>query len=751
MPIGSFTKKTLAGLLVIAAQSAVAQPVLEEIVVTATKRAVDEMDTPLSMEAMTGDKIEESGIGDLADLSTIVPNVHINEGYTAGSVNVRGMGSGTDRGFEQSVALFVDDVYQPRSRQYRATFFDVERVEVMRGPQAVLFGLNATAGTINVLSAKTLPGDENFLKLTAGYESEYSGYTASAIAGGTLGDRLGVRLAVKQSDSGDGWYENLATGEEETWHENTTVRLTGVFDATDSLRVTAKYESAESDTFGDISEGYGVVNQAIGGGRTLDWERNSSVVSLRGLTNDHGFFVDSDNFMLSAEYTMDDHVLTAILGYSDSETTMATTAQVTPEGGAQLYIEEYEQTSLELRLASSTDRPFSYIAGLYVSDSDNLQHYDTNFGPFLLGAPGLSLIRGQENNIDTEVLSAYFSGTYEISDNLRVVAGLRYSDEEKSSDTLGVRPDNGGECGFYISDGTGNFAFAAPFPCTPAEFAKDTRSSDNWMPEVIVQYDFNEDTVGYVKANRSAKSGGFATSASVAPNAFEYDDEVATAYELGLKTRFWDGRGEVNAAIFHTKFEDLQVNTFVRDPNDPASFISGIDNAAELTSEGIELEVNLAATEWLTVGAAVGYLDTEYKDYDGANCYPGEVSDSPTIPGQCDKSGDSAPFAPEYSGSIFADFYFPLNDAISLSGGVTMAFSDEYYTNGVLDPTAEQDSYEKFDAHLGVVSSDDKWAVRLIGRNLTDEAVLGVTQDIVGHVGFINAPRTITLQGTYSF
>ena len=751
MARGLFTKKLLAVLLAIAAQSALAQPVLEELVVTATKRAVNEMDTPLSMEAVTGDRIEETGIRDLADISTIIPNVHINEGYTAGSVNIRGMGSGTDRGFEQSVALFVDDVYQPRSRQYRASFFDMERVEVMRGPQAVLFGLNATAGTINVFSAKTLPGDENFLKVTAGYESEYSGHTVSAVAGGTLGERAGIRLAVEQSDSGDGWYENIATGEDETWNENTTVRLTGVFDVTDDLRVTAKFENAEADTLGDITEGYGATNQAIGGGPDLDWVRNSSVVSLRGLTDDHGFFVESDNFVLNAEYTMENHVLTAILGYSDSETTMATTAQVTPEGGAQLYIEEYEQTSFELRLASSTDGAFSYIAGLYVSESDNLQHYDTNFGPFLLGAPGLSLIRGHKNNIDTDVLSVYFSGTYEVSDHLRVTAGLRYSDEEKSSDTLGVRPDNGGDCGFYISDGTGNFTFAAPFPCTAAEFPKDTRSSDNLMPEIIVQYDFNDDMVGYAKANRSAKSGGFATSASVAPNAFEYDDEIATAFEIGLKTRFWGGRGEVNAAIFHTTFEDLQVNTFVRDPNDPANFISGIDNAAELTSQGIELEVNLAATERLTVGAAVGYLDAEYEEYDGANCYPGEASDSPTIPGQCDKSGEDSPFAPELSGSIFADFYLPVSDKINLAGGITMAFSSEYFTNGVLDPTAEQDSYERFDARIGLVSADDKWSVRLIGKNLNDEAVLGVTQDIVGHVGFINAPRTVTLQGTYNF
>jgi iron complex outermembrane receptor protein len=740
----------MAPAVLIGSQLALAQgAVLEEVVVTATKRAVNQMDTPLSLEVFTGANLERGGLTDLADISMLTPNVNISEGYTAGSVNIRGMGSGTDRGFEQSVALFVDDVYNPRSRQYRAAFFDMDRVEVMRGPQAVLFGLNATAGTISVISAKTQPGDEFSLKLIGEYETEYSGYKTSAVIGGSPTDNIGLRLAVEYGDSGDGYYENQATGKDETWNESLIVRGVGVFDLTENLRITAKAETVSNDQLGDNHEGYGVVQGAIGGDSKLDWKRVSNVVSLKGMTDKHGMYVDTETFMLNAEYTMGDHVFNAIASYSDAETQMATTAAVPLEGGAQNYFEDFEQVSGELRVSSPTEGSFSYIAGLYVSSSDNQQQYETNFGPFLVGSPGISLIRGQGNQIDTDVLSAYFSGTYNLTDNFRVIGGVRYSDEEKSSDTTAENMRNGRECGLYSSDGLGGFTFLQAAACINTEWAKETRSSDNWMPELILQYDLSQSTVGYAKVNRSVKSGGIATSADAPADKRIYDDEQATSFEVGLKSRFWDGRAEANVAVFYTEFEDLQVNTFVR--VDETTFLSGIDNAAEVTTQGVELELNASVTDWLVLGTSLGYLDAQYDDYDGANCYSGETPNSETVLGKCDKSGSDTPLAPEFSGSVSANINVPVFADLFLTAGVVMGFSSSYFTEGTLDPTSKQDSYERWDANIGIAPGDDKWSLRVIGKNLSEEAILGSTQDIVGHVGFINAPRTVALQGIYSF
>jgi outer membrane receptor protein involved in Fe transport len=226
----------------------------------------------------------------------------------------------------------------------------------------------------------------------------------------------------------------------------------------------------------------------------------------------------------------------------------------------------------------------------------------------------------------------------------------------------------------------------------------------------------------------------------------EYDDEKATTLELGLKSRFWDGRAELNIAVFSTEFEDLQVNTFVVEGT---NVISGIDNAAEVTSEGAEIEFNILPTDWLALRASVGFLDATYDSYTQANCYVGETPDDP-ITGGCDKSGQDTPFSPETSGSVSADIDVPVG-GIRFIGGITLGFSSDYFTEGTLDPAAQQESYERWDARIGVADDEDRWSVSLIGKNLSEEAVVGVTQPLVGYVGFINEPRTLMLRGTVNF
>lgn len=723
---------------------------LNVIVVTATKRETTTIDAPISLAAVSGDAIEQGGITDIADLTQSIPNVNIGEGYTAGSVNIRGLGSGSDRGFEQSVALFVDEVYMPRSRQYRAALFDVERVEVLRGPQAVLYGLNATAGTITVTSASNQGGDPLFAEVAAGYEFEYDGFETQAIVGGGLSDTVGIRLATRYTDNGDGFYLNQATGLRETSTEELVVRGTLVFDVGEGSQISAKATYSESDQFGDNGELYGPLAAILTGDGELDWVRNTNLVSLQGLTDDHGFFVDALNLALRGDFEIGTHTLTGILGYTDTDVKMATTALVAAEGGAQNYTEQFDQFSAEVRLASDPSARFSYIAGVYYANSDNQQQYETNFGPFLLGSPGLSLLRAQQNNIDVETISPFVSGTFSVTDQFRVIGGLRYSHETKSSDTQDAQLERGEPCGFYISDGTGNFTFAAPFACVPIPAPLTERSSGNWMPEVILQYDLADETVLYGRFGTSVKSGGFATSSTDLASR-EYDDEKATTFEVGIKSRFLDNRAQVAVSVFRTEFDDLQVNTFVRDPNDPAAFISGIDNAAKVTSQGFEVEASVLPVDWLTLSGSLGYLDTTFDEFPAANCFSGATPNSTTVPGQCDLSGRPTPFSPEFSGSLAADFDIEVSSSMRLVAGANMSFSSSHFTEGTLDPAAVQPSYQRYDARIGLAGMDDEWSISLIGKNLSNEPILSASQPIVGNVGFINAPRTIMLRGTLRF
>ncbi|NIQ94363.1 MAG: TonB-dependent receptor plug domain-containing protein [Desulfuromonadales bacterium] len=234
-------------LLATAATSALAQEaesedrMLEEITVTATKRAESVQDIAMSIQAISGESLSNFAIDNLQDLSASVPNYSVGDTLTVSQITMRGLGSGEDRGFETPVSTFKDGIYLPRARQTRSPFFDVDRVEILRGPQAVLFGLNSTAGAIAVHGALNRPGDEFEATITGEYEMEYGGYRGRLTAGGSLGETVGIRVAVEGLDSGDGWLQNSISGDQGAI-DHTLARLSLVWEPTDNVTLVARYE-----------------------------------------------------------------------------------------------------------------------------------------------------------------------------------------------------------------------------------------------------------------------------------------------------------------------------------------------------------------------------------------------------------------------------------------------------------------------------------------------------------------------------
>ena len=219
-----FSRTLLATAVTLALPSLATAQQLEEVVVTATKRAETTQDIPMSVQAISGEALESFAISDLGDLATTIPNFSIGDGVTTNLITMRGMGSGEDRSFEQSVSMFVDGIYMPRSRQTRTPFFDADRVEVLRGPQAVLFGLNSTAGAISIHSAVNRPGDALEGRISGEYETEYSGTRITGVIGGSPTESLGLRLAVQANDTGDGYIKNDFLGDQGD-AESTVARL----------------------------------------------------------------------------------------------------------------------------------------------------------------------------------------------------------------------------------------------------------------------------------------------------------------------------------------------------------------------------------------------------------------------------------------------------------------------------------------------------------------------------------------------
>jgi len=728
--------------------------ILEEVIVTATKRAESAQDIPMSIEALSGDMLVNQGVADMADMAGSVPNLNIGTGLGQTFINVRGMGSGGDRSFEQSVGLFVDNIYMPRSAHYRSAFMDVERVEVLRGTQAVLFGLNSTAGAISIHSARNRPGDALEALIRVEYETEYETTTTDIAVGGGVTDTLGLRFAGKFSE-GDSYIEHTSDGKPVGDKDLGIARLSVVWEPTNNLTVEGKIEHVEND-----ASGTNVTPFTQPGDYTLKTSADNLLTStIKNATiwrkkpyaerDEEGYWQEVDNAVLKVDYDMSGYTLTGLLGYSD----MTDESALDLDAGAlplfwSTTIQEYEQSSLELRLASPVESDFSYIVGAYYQEAN--MHNDTAnvlHRPLLSGGllPELEWTEAGTDQ-ESELYSLFATATWEISESMRLTSGIRYVNETKEIERYGISA---------LETIPGSNLWREPDPATnptdaillfPPTFdgATGKRTSENVMPEMMLQVDITEQIMTYAKLGSSAKGGGFAGSLNLPSlDKLEFDDENAWGIELGMKANLADGAAELNVAAFYTEYDDLQVNSF-----DPTTASASTTNAGSSISQGIEVDGRWRLTDWLLIGGSVAYLDAYYDEFTEG------PTNSASAPGADfeDLSGKSTPFSAEWSGNLFTDATFPLNDAVNFVGGIKVSFSGDYYTDGPLDPLGQQDVWVKVDARMGVAAQDDSWKLMIIGKNLTDELTNNAFQAFGGaNMSFLSPPKTITIQGEYRF
>lgn len=729
---------------------------LDEIIVTATKREQQSQDIPLSLQVVSGDSLAERGIGNLFDLSKTVPNFDVAFNVTSNSITMRGFSSGQERSFEQSVGMFIDGQYMPRSRQYRSPFMDVERIEVVRGPQAVLFGLNSTAGAVSILTKKSRPGDDFVFDVTADYEFEYGGPGVTAVLGGSPTETLGLRLAVKFEDR-DGYYENTSLGDEGDI-DSTTVRLSGVWEPTDNLSVNGKFEFSDYETLGNTGEIYGARAQVVEGATNdgvLDWRRGSDssfIDPFDQLEKDEpGDFGELQNSLLQIDYDFGNTTLTLLAGHSQFDWDYLVDLDTSAAPILDAAIDEnYEQTSGEVRLTSDRDGAFNFIVGGYFHSADlfNAQPNIINGAAFVAGVPpvfGASLFE-----LEHELTSFFGYGTYQINDRWVLTGGLRqYSDDKdvRRNRRCGLLIDG---VGFVSSPATATAFGVCPSAASSDGFA-DSRSSDDVMPEIAIQWDFSDDVMLYAKYGQSSKAGGFASDTNVSITGVRFDDEEASGLEAGLKARLADGAAELNVALFSSDFEDLQVKTTVLENAPGGGIITSpsVTNAGEASSKGIEIDGRWAAAEWLTLGASLAFLDANYDQFVSDDCNSQSTPDPVT--GTCDFSGQPLPFAADYSGTIYGDIVTPIGSNLNLVAGVTISFRDEYFTDPTLEPNATINSWARIDARVGVAAADDSWGISLVGRNLGEEEIYS-SQPLLGYIiGYLEPPRQIYLQGRYRF
>ena len=729
---------------------------IEEMVVTATKRATTTHEVPISIEAFSGKFLEDYDITNLTELSSRVPNMSVGFGIATEAITIRGLGSGPERSFEQAVGLFNDGIYMPRSRQYQDPFFDVERIEVMRGPQSVILGLNSTAGAISIVNRKNRPGDATTLDFSIDYELVYGGPSMTAIVGGSPSENTGLRMAFKHFDR-DGFYENTTTGETEGSNDDNLLRLSGVWTPTDKMTITARYGYENVNISGNVGEIYGgiagILEPTDG---VLNWKRSSDAA----LINPTGFFAEnnpgtvitSQNAMIEAEYALPkDHTLTVLGGWSDFDYDLTTDLDTTGLSVLAASIDEtYEQYSVEARIASDTEQTLSYMVGLYYLDSSNSQVQPNLLeNAALIGAFGSPFVGGgSDYDLDTSLWSLFVHGTYNVTDRLRIIGGVRYVDEEK----------NLARDGFCFSIDAGPPPVFNPIPGLPGVCQDPalngitrSRDSDNWMPEGVVQFDVNDNIMTYFKVGKSAKAGGFSAATGASPAQLEYGDETVLGYEGGIKARLLDGAAELNLTGFRSEFDDLQVNSFVVVSGPPLVVQPNIQNAAEAISQGIEIDGRWAVNDWLTVGGSFAYLDAYYESFETGPCTVAQTQAA--APDDCVQSlsGRPLPLAPEWSMNLSADVKYPVGGLV-LGAGLNLSTSGDYYTDAALDPVGLQPSWQRLAARISVAPPDGSWNVSIIGTNLTDEVVLNTTQPFGDwYLGYIDPPRMVTLQAGFTF
>lgn len=668
---------------------------LQEIVVTASKRVESLQDVPIAVTAYSGESIRNLAIADIEGLAVQTPSFAFSKAGGEAQIYIRGVGTNIfGIGADPSVAVNLDGVYLGRTNMGLTQFLDIDRVEILRGPQGTLYGRNATGGAINLVSRMPTREFEGYA--TAGF-GEFDRVEVQGAVGGPLDEQWSFRLAGRYLKD-DGYTEDLDSRGTNQLDDNDIQSYRAIlqFTPSDSLTATLIGEYTEFSN-GNTSI---VPRDNLGLAETRGAVPTGSIHKER---NDLATFFDWDSsgVTLNVEWDLGDGVsLTSITGWKEYTSdflfnTDGTEIDITRSN----FKYDSEQLSEELRLNAEIGDSWRLLLGAYFFDEDK------KGGLGLVRAslvPARSFVIPSENS--TYAWALFAEATVDVTEKLSLTAGVRYSDEEKDDfsafglvfDVLGLESSG---------------------PVTPVGAPRVTSDSwDAFTPKFGVDYRVDDDTLVYGSVTRGFKSGGYN---SLQPSNPPYDPEYIWAYEAGVKSQLADDRMRLNGAVFYYDYTDLQVSTFLNN-------LTYITNAAEATVMGAELEMLARITEQLEFGLAVSWLDSEYDTfmtaYGSTPCRPVPPATSCVRPLRpYDASGNQLINAPEWKANATAQYTMPLGTAGSLVLFGQLSYQDDLYFTQINESEVGQEAITLFDARAAWLSANGSWEVSAYGRNLTDE------------------------------
>lgn len=688
--------------LSLAAGAALAQEaVLEEIVVTAEKREASLQDVPIAIAAVSGEAIERLAIDDIMDLYVQTPGLSFSRAGGEAQVYIRGVG--TDAfgvTIDPSVAMHMDGVYLARPQMGLTQYLDVERVEILKGPQGTLYGRNATGGAINVVSR--MPTEEFEGYVSAGVGSFDRRELEGALSG-PLGERWGARFAARYLED-DGFTDDVEPGGADEIDDQDLIALRGIlaYEADNGIDLTLIADYTDFDSGNRSAKPLDDLSFAIVNGaepQAFDETRNN-------LPTFHEW--EMSGFTATLDIPLSDSVLlTSITGWRDYESDFFFNTDGTEIEVTRSYFRyETDQISEELRLASTGGGPLTWLAGAYYLAEDK----EGALGLGRATHPAFGVVSFIIPNVDeTDAWALFGEVSYAFSDAWEATFGLRYSDEEKSDFTSvgAIFGDNTG----LASDGTVVEFFTR----------NDDAQWDDLSPRFVLTYRPDDDTMLYGSVTKGFKSGGW--------NAFDgspsFEPEEVLSYELGLKTDFSDGRVRLNGSVFYYDYKDLQVSTF-------QNGLTVLTNAADATVWGVELELNARPVPEFTLNASLGYLNAEYDEFLSpfgicpADATPAEIAGgcNGAAPGEArvfDLSGNTLQNAPEWKANANGTYSIDVANGgrVDLFGQVS--FQSELFHTQFNDPLIGEDDLTLVAARVAYFTAEERWEFALYGKNLTDE------------------------------
>ncbi|MBL4801116.1 MAG: TonB-dependent receptor [Emcibacter sp.] len=709
---------------------------LDEIIVTAQKRSQSLQDTSVAVAVVSAARLMEARIDNLEDLQAIVPNISFGSDFNVAKLFVRGVGTNTSTpGADSGVAMYVDGAVLSRPGAQFASMYDLERVEVLRGPQGSLFGRNSVGGAVNLITAKPTEELEGYGRFTIG---DYSLLSSEGAVSGPLMDSVTARVAYRVINRG-GYGINEHTTSQVDNLAKSMGRLHLNFDISEdvNLLVTGEYFTQNDRSAGLKFAGPNFPNGAlpIGLGGFAEGQRNISSemdpvntqktwainATLDWDINDDFSVKNILNYREYANQLINDLDLSSVVN-SYANTGNRTTIQNRNVSS--------ESFSEELQLHYSTDR-VKAVMGFFLF-KENFRSFPNTIGLTPTGGQNgnLQRYRATRSIHEADALALFGQVSYVLTDTVNLKIGGRFSHERRYQDNAGIILGAAGSPGQF------------PINVETAEIDRE-RTFNDFTPELGFEWRPTDDIMAYYTYSEGFKSGTGQATITAAPI---INPEIAKNHEAGIKTSWFDNQLVVNIAAFVNDLDGLQISK-TKPQAGGAGFSVVFENATTTHGEGVEVEVNWQVTENFRLDGAAAYLKSTFGNFETKN---------PLNPsgGIIQIEGNSTRYSPKWSYNLHGTYEVPLDNDALVTISADISYKAQQYFTEFMDSRLGQGGYTLIDASVRYTSADEQWTATAWAKNLTDEFVVAgafaiSTSASIGRT--LLPPRTFGLTVGYNF